>query len=81
MADVLEQFLAGGKTEAPAAKPSAPSAPSASQYKRDLDAMAVLQDELIKAQKRASSGNQSAARDVESLQKEIAAKNKTLKNF
>ena len=79
MADVLEQFLAGGKTEAPAAKPSAPSAPSASQYKRDVDAMAILQDELDKAQKRASSGNQSAARDVESLQREIAAKNKTIK--
>jgi hypothetical protein len=76
MADVLEQFLSGGKTETPTAKPSAPSA---SQYKRDVDAMAVLQDELSKAQKRASSGNQSAARDVESLQKEIAAKNKTLK--
>lgn len=79
MADVLEQFLAGGKTEAPAAKPSAPSAPSASQYKRDVDAMAILQDELNKAQKRASSGDQRAARDVESLQKEIALKNKTLK--
>ena len=79
MADVLEQFLAGGKTEAPAAKPSAPSAPSASQYKRDVDAMAILQDELDKAQKRASSGDQRAARDVVSLQKEIALKNKTLK--
>jgi len=82
MADVLEQFLSGGKTETPSAKPSAPSAPSASsasQYKRDVDAMAVLQDELSKAQKRASSGNQSAARDVESLQKEIAAKNKTIR--
>ena len=76
MADVLEQFLAGGKTEAP---PTKPSAPSPSQSKRDLDAMAVLQDELSKAQKRASSGNQSAARDVESLQREIAAKNKTIK--
>ena len=79
MADVLEQFLAGGKTEAPAAKPSAPSAPSVSQYKRDVDAMAVLQDELIKEQKKASSGDQRAARNVESLQKEIAAKSKTIK--
>lgn len=76
MADVLEQFLAGGKTEAPAAKPSAPSA---SQYKRDVDAMAVLQDELNKEQKKASSGDQRAARNVESLQKEIAAKSKTIK--
>jgi hypothetical protein len=75
MADVLEQFF-GGKTEAPPAKPSAPSV---SQSKRDLDAMAILQDELAKAQKKASSGDQRAARDVESLQKEIAAKNKTIR--
>ena len=75
MADVLEQFLAGGKTEAPAAKPSA----SPSQNKRDVDAMAVLQDELDKEQKKASSGDQRAARNVESLQKEIAAKSKIIK--
>jgi hypothetical protein len=75
MADVLEQFFAGGKTETPPAKPSA----SPSQSKRDLDAMVILQDELSKAQKRASSGDQRAARDVESLLKEIAAKNKTIK--
>jgi hypothetical protein len=74
MADVLEQFLSG-KTEAPPAKPSA----SPSQSKRELDAMAILQDELDKAQKRASSGDQRAARDVESLKKEIALRNKTTK--
>ena len=78
MVDVLEQFLAGRKTEAPAAKPSAPSG-STSQNKRDVDAMAILQDELNKAQKRASSGDQRAVRDIESLQKEIALKNKTIK--
>jgi hypothetical protein len=78
MADVLEQFF-GGKTEAPPAKPSAPSAPSVSQYKRDVDAMAILQDELSKAQKRASSGDPRAARDVEALQREIAGRNKTIK--
>jgi hypothetical protein len=78
MADVLEQFF-GGKTEAPPAKPSAPSTPSVSQYKRDVDAMAVLQDELAKEQKKASSGDQRAARNVESLQREIAAKNKSIK--
>jgi hypothetical protein len=77
MADVLEQFLAGGKTETPPAKPSA--SPSASQSKRQIDAMAILQDELDKAQKRASSGDQRAARDVESLQREIALRNKTTK--
>jgi len=75
MADVLEQFFAGGKTEAPPAKPSA----SPSQSKRELDSMAILQDELAKAQKKANSGDQRAARDVESLLKEIAAKNKTIK--
>jgi len=74
MADVLEQFF-GGKTEAPFAKPSA----SPSQSKRDLDAMAILQDELAKAQKKASSGDQRAVRDVESLQREIAGRNKTIK--
>lgn len=74
MADVLEQFF-GGKTEAPPAKPSA----SPSQSKRELDSMAILQDELAKAQKKANSGDQRAARDVESLLKEIAAKNKTIK--
>jgi len=76
MADVLEQFFAGGKTEAPPAKPSTPSV---SQSKRDLDAMAILQDELSKAQKRASSGDPRAARDVESLLREIAGRNKTIK--
>jgi hypothetical protein len=76
MADVLEQFFAGGKTEAPPAKPSTPSV---SQSKRDLDAMAILQDELSKAQKRASSGDPRAARDVEALQREIAGRNKTIK--
>jgi hypothetical protein len=75
MADVLEQFLAGAKTETPPAKPSA----SPSQSKRELDAMVILQDELDKAQKRASSGDQRAARDVESLKKEIALRNKTTK--
>jgi len=75
MADVLEQFLAGGKTEAPVAKPFG----SPSQNKRDVDAMAVLQDELTKEQKKASSGDQRAARNVESLQKEIAAKSKIIK--
>jgi len=75
MADVLEQFFAGGKTEAPPAKPSA----SPSQYKRELDSMAILQDELAKEQKKASSGDQRAARNVESLLKEIAAKNKSIK--
>jgi len=77
MADVLEQFFAGGKTEAPPAKPSAP--PSVSQSRRDLDAMAILQDELSKAQKRASSGDPRAARDVEALQREIAGRSKTIK--
>jgi len=81
MADVLEQFLAGGKTETPPAKPSASLSASPSQSKRELDAMAILQDELDKAQKRASLGDQRAARDVESLQKEIALRNKTIKKF
>jgi hypothetical protein len=74
MADVLEQFLAGGKTEAPPAKPSA----SPSQYKRGVDAMVVLQDELAKAQKKASSGDQRAARDVEAVQREIALQTKII---
>jgi hypothetical protein len=74
MADVLEQFLAGGKTETPPAKPS----PSPSQYKRGVDAMVVLQDELAKAQKKASSGDQRAARDVEAVQREIALQTKII---
>jgi len=76
MADVLEQFLAGGKTETPTAKPSAPSAPS--QYKRDVDAMRSLQDELIKEQKKANLGDQRAVRDVEALKREIALKTKII---
>ena len=75
MADVLEQFLAGGKTETPTAKPSG----SPSQYKRDVDAMRSLQDELTSEQKKASSGDQRAARNVEALQREIALKNKIIK--
>jgi hypothetical protein len=72
MADVLEQFLAGGKTEAPTAKPSATPSSMPSQYKRDVDAMRSLQDELTNEQKKASSGDQRAARNVEALQREIA---------
>lgn len=79
MADVLEQFFAGGKTEAPTAKPSATPSSAPSQYKRDVDAMRSLQDELTNEQKKASSGDQRAARNVEALQREIALKNKIIK--
>jgi len=71
---MANEFDLSGFGQALRVAPSESSAIQPTSDKRQADRMAVLQDEMAKAQQRLASGDQSAQRDIDALTREMGGK-------